>query len=116
MPEAKLQKAKPKTVLWWVGFWATLWWGLSCIFVVILIWQSRTYYADQSILQAHSNFFGGWQHAISYTYKRTNWLEWLLTVIICVWLAGGLVWLAAVKRQKVSYRPALKDLFLTLRQ
>jgi hypothetical protein len=102
--KAKKSKAKDKT-LKQIGLWATIWWGVSGAYVVLLVWASRNNYVVLS----------NWWSAISRTYSDSNILPALLAVILFVWVVGGWVWLRELKHRKISYKAAFKDLFLTIR-
>lgn len=101
---AKKSKTKSKK-LKQIGLWATIWWGVSGLYLVLLFWASRDNYVALS----------SWKSAICRTYHDSDVLPALLGMIIVVWVIGGLVWLGELKRQKISYKAAFKDLFLTIR-
>lgn len=64
----------------------------------------------------HTNFVSGWQRAISATYTSSSFLRGLLAIIVAVWVIVGLIWLVALKNRSISYKSALRDLFLTIRK
>jgi hypothetical protein len=109
------KRTKAKTALRRVGIWATIWWGISGAYVVLLAWMSKGSYVDISTGFGSNDFFSDWQSAISDTYSNYSFLPGLLAFILIVWAAGGWIWLRELKRQKISYKAAFKDLFLTLR-
>lgn len=114
MANRRAGKSKPKTTLWWIGLWATIWWGVTGIFVLVLIWQARHLYVSYSPSSAYS--LSAWRKAVAGAYSGSGTLPALLTVIISVWIIGGLVWLRELNKQRISYRSAFKDLFLTIRK
>ncbi len=101
---AKKSKTKSKK-LKQIGLWATIWWGVSGVYLVLLVWASRNNYIALS----------NWRSAISRTYYNSDVLPALLGFIVGVWVVGGVLWLRELKRQKISYKAAFKDLFLTIR-
>jgi hypothetical protein len=111
----KAGRAQPKTALWWVGIWATIWWGVSCAYPLLLIWLARSYYVH--LPEAKSQGFASdWAHAIGDTFGRYSFLWPLLIAVVAVWLVGGAIWLRELKRAKITYKSAFKDLFLTIRR
>ncbi len=88
-----------------IGLWATIWWGVSGLYVVLLVWASRNNYVALS----------SWKSAISSAYRNSSALQILLAAVVIGWLIGGWIWLRELKRQKISYKAAFKDLFLTIR-
>lgn len=116
MVKHKAGKAKPKTNLWRIGWWATLWWAVSCLYAAWLIWQSRETYALYSLSYQSTGFFSDWSKAISNTYSKSSSLKLILGLIILIWLVGGVVWLIELKKHKIRYRSAFKDLLLTIRK
>jgi hypothetical protein len=110
------KKATPKTARWWIGLWATVWWGVSGVYILLLAWEGREYYAIESSSIRSGGFFSDWWSAVTTTYDASNVLPALLALIIAVWIAGGVVWLRELKRQKISYKAAFKDLLLTIRR
>ncbi len=113
MSKRKLGKAKPKTTLWYIGFWATIWWGVSGIYLVLLLWLSRNNYIYSSM---NNSFLSAWKGAIKETYTTSSLLPGLLSLIIIVWAVGAIIWIIELKRQKIKYKTAFKDLFLTIRK
>ena len=111
-----LKRPKARTALWWIGLWATVWWGVSGAYVLLLVWMSRDSYVDISTDAGSNGFFSDWWSAISHTYDDSGVLPGLLALVIAVWVVGGVIWLRELKRQKISYKAALKDLFLTIRR
>jgi hypothetical protein len=106
---------QPKT-LRVIGTWATIWWGVSCAWVLYWVWLSRNTYVTYSVQKDAHGFFSTWAHALSNTYRTSAWLEWLFLVIVCVWVIGAIKWLYLLKKHEFSYRAAFKDLFLTIRK
>lgn len=109
-------KAKPKTALWWIGLWATIWWGVTCGFVLVLFWRAKDYYLSAAAATPTAQFFSTWRTALAHSYHGSRLLPSFLMVIIAIWIAGGLLWLRALKIQNIGYRSAFKDLFLTIRR
>ncbi len=107
---------KNRTKLQQVGWWATLWWGVSCAYVLLLVWLAADTYADISESADSQGFFSDWQSAVSSIYAENSYLPALLGFIIVVWIIGGIIWLKELKKQKISYKAAFKDLFLTIRK
>lgn len=95
-----------------IGFWATLWWAVSGGYVLLLVWESR----NETAVSSGSASLGNWLSAIGSTFAGSAALQILLATVILVWLIGGLVWLRELKRHKITYKTALKDLFLTIRK
>lgn len=93
------------STLWKIGLWATFWWAVSCLYVLLLVWQARD--AVEPL---------GWTSAIGQTYGNSAALPALLGFILIVWAIGGIIWLRELKKQKISYNAAFKDLFLTIRK
>jgi hypothetical protein len=108
-------KAPRSTRLWWVGLWATIWWGLSCIFCLVLVWQSRTRYVQYTVLEIGGYHFAAWNQAIIHTYGAELWLT-LLSLLLLGWIVVFYAWMKALREAGVSYRAAAKDLFLTIRK
>ncbi len=98
-----------------IGLWATIWWGVSGLYVVLLFWVGRSDYVTISERAGSGSAISNWQSAISSAYSDSSVLPALLALIVIVWLIGGWVWLRELKRQKISYKAAFKDLFLTIR-
>lgn len=112
--KAKKTKAKSKT-LKQIGLWATIWWGVSGLYVLLWVWLSRSNFVNLSQSPRPDNALSRWQAAMSRTYQEKWILSALLAAIIIVWAIGGWVWLKELKRRKISYKAAFKDLFLTIR-
>jgi len=89
----KLPKAKPYTKRWWVGVWATIWWGVTGLYIILLVWDTQL---------ANSS--------------HTPLLVSLALLVAAGWFIGAVVWVDELKRQKISYKLAFKDLFLTIRK
>jgi hypothetical protein len=116
MAKRLIGKAKPKTVLWWIGLWATLWWAVSGLFVAWLFWESRGLYVSETLNSKVVCSRFKWSTAIWHTYTSSRSLEILSILIIIVWIVGFFVWLQELKRKKISLKEAFKDLFLTIRK
>lgn len=111
MPKSKSNypKAKPGSLLWAVGFWATIWWAVSCLYVLLVVWQGLNEYSEAaagvSFVDAVGDVFSD------------SVILWPLFITIAVgWVIGGYIWLKELKKLKVPYRVAFKDLFLTIRK
>jgi|GEM_PF-5482494 len=98
-----------------IGTWATWWWGVTFLWILIWVWVSRTYYVRQSAA-VHNGFFTDWGSALRLTYNGMSWLRFLLLTIIVVWIIGAAEWLLVLKKYHQSYKAAFKDLFLTIRK
>jgi uncharacterized membrane protein HdeD (DUF308 family) len=109
MNKRKSAKAKPKTSLWYIGLWATIWWAVSGIYLVVLAWMIKNRYenslANENILKV-----------LKKTYTTSTILQLVLGLVLIVWVLGAIIWLMELKRQKITYRSAFKDLFLTIRK
>ena len=90
-----------------IGIWATTWWGISGLYLVLVAWLAKDF------LSVHGNI--GWWLAIQQSFIQHPSLIWLLIFLVDGWLIGGVVWLRALKQAKISYSEAFRDLFLTLR-
>lgn len=92
---------KPGSPLARIGFWATVWWAVSCLYVLLIVWLALVE-------------IGGFGFRI--VFAAYPYLYWLLAIIIVGWVAGAIVWFRELRKAKVPYRVALKDLFLTVRK
>lgn len=103
MPKSKgyPHNIKTDSTLARIGFWATVWWAISCLYVLLVVWLA--------IIRIGGNGF-------SIVFDVYGYLYWLLAVIISVWAIGAVIWFRELKKAKVPYRVALKDLFLTIRK
>lgn len=111
------KKSKNKSLaLRRIGLWATIWWGVSCGYILLLVWLGRNNYAAISESTRSRGFFANWWTAISNTYRESDILLALLMLIIIIWIIGGWLWLQELKKQNISYQAAFKDLFLTIRK
>lgn len=115
MPAKTKKRSKKSVVPPGVGLWATIWWAVSCVYVLLLVWAATDNFAALSAGPGSQGFLSDWHSAIASAYRDSAFLQPLLMVIIAVWLIGGLIWLRELKRLKISYKAAFKDLFLTLR-
>ncbi len=113
MPKDKYTKARASKSLHQIGRWATLWWGLTCFYIFLLVWQAEDYFVSNpsnfSVIKNSAN-------SISSAFQSSVFLQILLVVIIIGWIIGGALWLKALKKQKISYRVAITDLFFTIRK
>lgn len=111
--QSKLAKPKHKTLLWWVGVWATIWWAVSGFYIVLVIWVAKDFYIEKS----NDNVFykQDWSYAISQSISNKTYLAWLFFAIILGWLILALFWFRALRLRRISFRAGLKDLFLTIR-
>lgn len=112
----KTLKAKPGTMLAKIGLWATIWWAVSGVYLVLLVWQSRDAYSYISTGDNSNGFVADWWTAMGEAYAAYDILQILPMAIFAVWLVGGAIWAGELKRQKISFEAAFKDLFLTLRR
>lgn len=83
---------------------------------MLLVWSSRQAYSDISTGSDSSGFFSDWFSASTETYQDSTLLQWLLLAVLAGWIIGAVFWLMELKRQKISYKSAFKDLFLTIRK
>ena len=111
---AKKSKAKSKT-LKRIGLWATVWWAVSGVYLVLLAWATKAPYTVLAEKDAKVVSVPDWWSALGSAYRDSSALQILLAVIVIGWLVIGWVWLRELKRRKISYRAAFKDLFLTIR-
>src|SRR5690242_15066745 len=103
------KKLKNTKALKRVGLWATIWWAVSGLYLVLLVWQAQNYYLGFEF-SVHE-----WLSSCGMAFANSVTLQLLLYVIVLVWVVGGFVWLKALKQAKISYKDGFKDLFLTLR-
>lgn len=112
----KTGKSKPKSkTLKRIGLWATIWWGVSGAYVVLLVWASRNDYVAFSQQAVPASSLANWRSAIEGAYRSSDTLQILLVLIATVWVIGGWLWLRELKHRNISYKAAFKDLFLTIR-
>lgn len=88
---------KPGSPLARIGFWATVWWAVSCLYVLLLVWIARGFDFGKA-------------------FSENTYLYLLLAGIVFGWVMGAIAWFRELKRAKVPYHTALKDLFLTIRK
>jgi len=93
-----------------IGTWATWWWAVSGVYVVILVWQARDYYL------ARGFSWSDWVAAAQGALMASPFMLAVLMAILVVWLAGAVIWFRELKRHHIRYSEALKDLFLTVRK
>lgn len=79
---------------------------------MLLVWESR----NAGSVSGGDYSFGSWTSAVRETFADSLFLQASLVAIILIWLVGGLWWLRELKRHKISYKTAFKDLFLTIRK
>jgi hypothetical protein len=115
MKKATPAKAKSDRLLRRVGLWATIWWAVSGLYIVLVVWLAKDYYVQRVNGGYRGSTFSTWNWALQEAYAKHNVLHWLITVIVLGWIIGGIVWLKALKQANISYCDGLKDLFLTLR-
>ena len=94
-----------------IGTWATYWWGASCVYILLLVWQSKDLYRPLSGFSLQA-----WWTAIHGAFSRSGLLQMLCTMLVIGWVIGGWLWLRELKRQRISYKVALRDLFFTIRK
>lgn len=117
---ANKNKKPARAKLGWIGVWATVWWGVSCFYVLLLFWIARHNYGRYlglpSLDDSLSSTAHWWSMALRDTYHSYVELQILLVFIVVIWVIGGYFWLQALRRQKVGYKAGFKDLFLTIRR
>jgi hypothetical protein len=117
MKKKAMKKAKRNSHLWWIGVWATTWWGVSGLYVLLLAWMAKPYYVEDSMTgPMPTDMWADWSNAITRAYTESEVLRALLWVILLVWVIGGIKWLMEIRRQRISYAAAFKDLLLTVRR
>lgn len=112
MEQKTLRNVKKYTFMWWIGVWATIWWAVSGLYLALLVWMSQSYITIGE--HVRTSFVGAWSEAISKTFTQSTFLQLTLLFVIAIWIIGGLVWLYELRQQRMSYRAAFKDLFLTI--
>jgi hypothetical protein len=113
MAKTRASKATSDQLLRRVGLWATIWWAVTGLYFVLVLWVAKDYY----VTLGSSSVFNmqDWRYAIQQAGQHFPFLAWLLIFIILVWVIGAFVWLTALKQAKITYKNGLKDLFLTIR-
>ncbi|MBA2279478.1 hypothetical protein H0V99_03520 [Candidatus Saccharibacteria bacterium] len=109
------KKLKPSPGLRRIGLWATWWWTISWVYLLLLVWQSRDFYVNRAATISSTGFFSDWLASMNSTYRSSALLPSLLALIIIVWAIGGWMWLRELKRSNNSFVVGLKDLFFTIR-
>ncbi len=105
-----------------IGLWATIWWGVSCAYVLLLVLVARNNYygagtPDIPILgTSFAALARWWGSAVRAAFDNSGALQGLLCLIAIVWIAVGWLWLKELRRQNIRYKAAFKDLFLTVRR
>ena len=89
-----------------VGLWATIWWAVSCLYVLLVVWLAKNLYIDKSL---------SWGRALSHSFSVYKYLWLLLGTIMLGWVVLAVKWLKALDEAKISLKSGLKDLFFTLR-
>ena len=116
MKAKKPIKTKSAKLLRQVGLWATIWWAVSGLYLVLVVWLAKDYYAQQTASSDYqSNGLNAWGRAIHQAYAGHSVLAWLAIGVVAGWAIGAIIWLKALKQAKLTYRDGLKDLFLSLR-
>lgn len=113
--KAKSSKAKSLNLLRKVGLWATIWWGVSGLYMVLVVWLAKNYYVQKMNGGYQGGTLSAWNWAVDRAYVGHDILQWLITVIVLGWIIGGIAWLKALRQADISYSDGFKDLFLTLR-
>jgi hypothetical protein len=98
------------------GTWSTWWWGISWAYFLGLVWLTRDNYTARSVDIDRSFSVTAWISAVQETFEYSTTLQALFGLIALGWIIGGLLWLRTLKRHHISYKTALKDLFLTVRK
>lgn len=112
--KAKSTKKKSSKLLRQVGLWATIWWGVSGLYLVLFVWLARNYVQTSPFAYQGSDV-STWHGALRATFANHGVLQLLIVMIVLGWIIGGIVWLKALKQANISYRDGFKDLFLTIR-
>lgn len=112
----KDKKIKTSKRLEQIGLWATIWWAVSCTYVLLLLWLGREKYVELSLSISSGGFFSDWWSAAGTVYDNRAFMPGLLSLIILVWAVGTYVWLRELGKEKINYKAAFKDLFLTIRK
>jgi hypothetical protein len=113
--KAKSSKAESLSLLRRVGLWATIWWAVSGLYIVLVVWVAKDYYVQKINGGYQGATLSAWNWSVERAYSERDILRWLITAIVLGWIIGGIVWLKALKRANISYGDGFKDLFLTLR-
>ena len=103
---------KKGTSMWWIGWWATFWWGISLLYIVWWFWLASTTYAQKV---STGNDITVWADTVGTTFAYSEMLQVQLWMILSVWFVGGLWWISELQRNKLSLRAAFRDLFGTIR-
>jgi hypothetical protein len=105
---AKRKPTQPRRgdTMWWIGVWATIWWAVSGLYFVWWFWLAKADYAQ---------FSDGWWSALNSSYASSPLLGQALAIILLIWIAGAAIWFRELKRLKISYASALRELFFTIR-
>lgn len=112
--KTKSSKKKSNKLLRQVGLWATIWWGVSGLYLLLFVWLARNYVQNSPFAYQGSDF-STWHRALRETFAHRGSLQLLLIIVALGWIICGMAWLKALKQANISYRDGLKDLFLTIR-
>lgn len=112
MPK-KAKKTHQSKTMKWIGIWATVWWAVTGLYLVLLFWAAKDIYVNLAS-SAPDDYLANWISALGNAYSDSGMML-LLAFIAFVWLIGGLVWLGEIKRQRVSYTTAFWELFFTIK-
>jgi hypothetical protein len=110
-----MKQAKPGTKLWKIGVWATIWWAATCSYILLAVWMGKDYYVKYADVWSGGTI-SDWSSAIGNAWNHSATLPVLLLVLALGWVVGAVLWRAELRRQKISYKSALEDVFLTLRK
>lgn len=112
MARKPMKKRQNKTMKW-IGIWATVWWAITGLYLVLLFWAAKDIYVDVAA-HAPDNYLANWASALGTAYNNASMML-LLAFIAFIWLIGGLIWLRELKRQGISYAKAFWELFFTIK-
>lgn len=113
MKNSKIKnKYKTDNQLRFIGEWATVWWALSGLFLVILIVQMIVVYGDFQTMHSASP---SWWYTFIHTFKDHLYIYLLAIIVFIGWVLCGIAWVRALREAKISYKDGLRDLFLTIR-
>jgi hypothetical protein len=88
-----------------IGAWATVWLGISGLFITLWVWLARYDIAAN-----------GWLYGLGFRFVSSLFLQVLLSFITSIWVITALSWLRVLHAHKISYKTAFTDLFLTIRK
>jgi hypothetical protein len=116
MKQQHAGKASPHTPLYTLGFVATIWWGISCGFVALILIRATSYYAALSAHSGSMFIAADWVHATTHSYEASDIFMYSSLAIVVIWVAGFGVWLIALTRASIPISAGLHDLFLRIRK